>query len=187
MSDLLSTLLAALRLPAVVAAGLGLGLAVSAMAQSAPAAAAPTAAPAAAPIPQYGASVSLDQARKVVAAGIAEARKMGWPMAVAVVDTAGQLVAFERIDNTQTGSIAASQSKAVSAAWYRRPTKVFQDAVAGGGVGLRVVTLPGASAVEGGLPLYLDGKITGAIGVSGGSSDQDGVVAKAGADSLASK
>jgi uncharacterized protein GlcG (DUF336 family) len=178
-----STMIEALRLPIVVAAGLGLGLALSAAAQTAPAA--PAAA--AAPIPQYGVSVNLEQARKAVAASVAEARKMGWPMAVAVVDNAGQLVAFERIDNTQTGSIAASQSKAVSAAWYRRSTKVFQDAVAGGGVGLRVMTLPGASAVEGGLPLVADGKVVGAIGVSGGSSDQDGVVAKAGAESLLAK
>jgi uncharacterized protein GlcG (DUF336 family) len=103
-------------------------------------------------------------------------------MAVAVVDNAGQLVAFERMDNTQTGSVGVSQDKAVSAAMYRRSTKVFQDLVAGGGLGLRVLTLRNANAVEGGLPLIVDGKIIGAIGVSGGSSEQDGAVAKAGAD-----
>ena len=133
-------------------------------------------------VPQYGSSVGYEQARKIVAAAIADAKRQGLPMAVAVVDTAGQLVAFERMDNTQTASIQVSQDKAVSAAMYRRPTKAFQDLVAGGGVGLRVLTLRNANAVEGGLPLIVDGKIIGAIGVSGGSSDQDGTVAKAGAD-----
>jgi uncharacterized protein GlcG (DUF336 family) len=135
-------------------------------------------------VPQYGPNVSHEQARKAVAAAIADARKQNLPMAVAVVDTAGQLVAFERMDNTQTASTAVAQDKAVSAAMYRRPTKVFQDLVAGGGVGLRVLTLRGANAVEGGLPLMVDGKIIGAIGVSGGSSEQDGVVAKAGIDGM---
>ena len=143
--------------------------------------------PARAQVPQYGTSVNLDQARKAVAAALADARRQNLPMAVAVVDTAGQLVAFDRMDNTQTGSILVSQDKAVSAAMYRRPTKAFQDVVAGGGAGLRILTLRNANAVEGGIPLVVDGKIIGAIGVSGGSSDQDGVVAKAGADALASK
>ena len=136
-------------------------------------------------VPQYGANVNHEQARKAIAAAIAEARKLNLPMAVAVVDNAGMLVAFERMDNTQTGSVAVSQDKAVSAAQYRRPTKVFQDVLAAGGVGLRVLTLRGANAVEGGLPLMLDGKIIGGLGVSGGTSDQDGVVAKAGSDGLA--
>jgi len=89
------------------------------------------------------------------------------------------------MDNTQTASIAVSQDKAASAAMYRRPTKAFQDALAAGGAGLRVLTLRGANAVEGGLPIVVDGKIIGAIGVSGGSAEQDGVVAKAGLDGLA--
>jgi uncharacterized protein GlcG (DUF336 family) len=136
-------------------------------------------------VPQYGTSVNLDQARKALAAAMAEARKMNLPMAVAVVDNAGQLVAFERMDNTQTASVLVSQDKAVSAAMYRRPTKVMQDAVAGGGAGVRFLNLRGASVVEGGLPLVIDGKIIGGIGVSGAASDQDGVVAKAGVDALA--
>lgn len=135
-------------------------------------------------VPQYGANVTHEQARKALAAAIADARRQNLPMAVAIVDTAGQLVAFERMDNTQTASIAVAQDKALSAAMYRRPTKVFQDLVAGGGIGLRVLSLRGANAVEGGLPLAVDGKIIGAIGVSGGSSEQDGVVAKAGVDGL---
>ena len=136
-------------------------------------------------VPQYGPNVTHEQARKALAAAIADARRQNLPMAVAIVDTAGQLVAFERMDNTQTASIAVAQDKALSAAMYRRPTKVFQDLVAGGGIGLRVLSLRGANAVEGGLPLAVDGKIIGAIGVSGGSSEQDGVVAKAGVDGLA--
>ena len=141
-----------------------------------------TAGSAQAQVPQYGTSVNYEQARKIVAAAIADAKRQSLPMAVAVVDNAGQLVAFERMDNTQTASVLVSQDKAVSAAMYRRSTKAFQDLVAGGGIGLRVLTLRNANAVEGGLPLIVDGKIIGAIGVSGGSSDQDGVVAKAGAD-----
>jgi glc operon protein GlcG len=135
-------------------------------------------------VPQYGSNVTIDQARKAVAGAIAEARKIAVPMAVAVLDTSGQLVAFERMDNTQTASTMIAQDKGASAAMYRRSTKVFQDLVAGGGVGLRVLQLRGAIAVEGGIPLVIDGKIIGAIGVSGGSSEQDGVVAKAGQDSL---
>jgi glc operon protein GlcG len=138
-------------------------------------------------VPQYGNSVNHEQARKALAAAVAEARKQNLPMAVAVVDNAGLLVAFERMDNTQTGSIAVSQDKAASAALYRRSTKVFQDALAGGGAGLRILTLRGANAVEGGLPLVVDGKIIGAIGVSGGSAEQDSVVAKAGSDVFAAK
>ena len=136
-------------------------------------------------VPQYGTSINLEMARKELAAAVVDSRRQNLPMAIAVVDNSGQLVAFERMDNTQTASIAVSQDKAVSAAMYRRPTKVFQDVLAAGGVGLRVLTLRGASAVEGGLPIIVDGKIIGAVGVSGGTSDQDGVVAKAGVDALA--
>jgi glc operon protein GlcG len=159
---------------------LNLFLAAGALAFAATAAVAQT-------VPQYGANVNSEQARKTVAGAIAEARKINVPMAIAIVDTAGQLVAFERMDNTQTASTGISQDKALSAAMYRRPTKVFQDVLAAGGVGLRVLTLRGANAVEGGLPLVVDGKIIGAIGVSGGTSEQDGVVAKGGTDALAAK
>jgi glc operon protein GlcG len=133
-------------------------------------------------VPQYGSNVTLEQARKFAAAAESEAKKNGWPVAIAVVDTAGLLVHYVRMDNTQTGSVQASIDKAVSAAMYRRPTKAFQDAVAGGGAGLRALNLRGASAVDGGTPLTLDGKIIGGIGVSGVTADQDGIVAKAGAD-----
>jgi glc operon protein GlcG len=135
-------------------------------------------------VPQYGVSINLDQARKVLAAAQVEARKNSWPVAIAVVDNAGMLVAYERMDNTQTASVQVAIDKAVSAAMYRRSTKVFQDMVAGGGAGTRALGLRGASPVEGGLVLMMDGKVVGGIGVSGVNSDQDGVVAKAGVDAI---
>lgn len=138
-------------------------------------------------VPQYGNNVNLEQARKAIAAGQAEARRNSWPVAIAVVDNAGHLVAFEKMDNTQTASVEVAQDKAVSAAIYRRSTKVVQDGLAGGGAGLRLLALRGMSPVEGGIPLIVDGKIIGGIGVSGVNSDQDGVVAKAGADAVAAK
>ncbi|MBM3557019.1 MAG: heme-binding protein [Alphaproteobacteria bacterium] len=139
---------------------------------------------ASAQVPQYGTPVTLEQARKAIAAGNAEARKNNWPVAIAVVDTHGLLIAYEMMDNTQTASAQVAIDKAVSAAIYRRPTKVFQDLVAGAGAGTRVLNLRGASTVEGGLPIVVGGKIIGGIGVSGVNSDQDGVVAKAGADTV---
>ena len=139
---------------------------------------------ASAQVPQYGPNVTLDQAKAAIAAGQAEARKNNWPVAIAVVDTAGLLVAYERMDGTQTGSVQVSLDKAVSSAMFRRSSKVFQDAVAGGGAGLRILGLRGASPVEGGLPLVKDGKIIGGIGVSGVNADQDGIAAKAGADAV---
>jgi uncharacterized protein GlcG (DUF336 family) len=138
-------------------------------------------------VPQYGNNVTLEQAKKALAAADAEARKNSWPVAITVVDTAGQLVLYQRHDNTQTASVQVSQDKAVSAAMYRRPTKVMQDAVAGGGAGLRFMNLARASVVEGGVPLTIDGKIIGAIGVSGVASDQDGQVAAAGVNALKEK
>lgn len=140
----------------------------------------PAAAPAAAAVPQYGGNINLEQARRAIGAAIAEARRINVPMAVAVVDTSGNLVAFEKMDNTQNASILVAQNKAVSAAMYRRPTKAFQDALAAGGAGLRILTLPHANAVEGGIPLMQGGLIVGAIGASGGSPDQDSVVATGG-------
>ena len=141
-------------------------------------------APAAPGVPQYGTNINQDQARRVIAGAMAEARRINVPMAVAVVDTAGNLVAFEKMDNTQTASIFVAQDKAVSAAMYRRPTKAFQDGLAAGGAGLRILTLRHASAVEGGIPLMEGGRIIGAVGVSGGAAEQDGVVAAGGVAAL---
>ena len=132
----------------------------------------------------YGLSINLDTAKKIGASAITEARKNNWTMAVAIVDTGGHLVYFEKMDGTQTGSAKVAISKGRSAVLFKRPTKAFQDMVAAGGEGLRMLRLEGAVPIEGGLPLLMDGKIVGAIGVSRGTSQQDSVVAKAGADTL---
>lgn len=132
----------------------------------------------------YGLSINLDTAKRIAASAITEARKNNWTMAVAVIDTGGNLVYFEKMDGTQTGSVRVAISKGRSAVLFKRPTKAFQDMVAAGGEGLRMLRLEGAVPIEGGLPLLMDGKIVGAIGVSGGTSQQDGLVAKAGADTL---
>ena len=130
----------------------------------------------------YGPPVTLEAAKKIAVPALAEARKNGWTMAVAIVDPAGDLVYFERMDHTQLGSVSTAISKARSATRFKRPTKVFQDMVASGGEGLRALGLEGAFPVEGGIPLVMDGRIVGAIGASGGTSAQDGQCAKAAAD-----
>ena len=132
----------------------------------------------------YGMPIGSDDAKKAAAAALAEARKNGWTMAAAVVDTGGHLVYFEKMDGTQTGSVAVAIDKARSAALFMRPTKAFQEMLAGGGDGLRAFGLEGAVPVEGGVPLVAVGKTIGAIGLSGGSSSQDGQCARAGADRL---
>ena len=139
-----------------------------------------------APPPQvpYGLSINLESAKKVVAAAVAEARKNNWNMAVAIVDPGGHLVYFEKMDGTQTGSVDLAIEKARTAALFRRPTKIFQDGVAAGGEGIRLLRLTGAIPIDGGVPIILDGKLVGGIGVSGGAGDQDGQVANAGARSV---
>jgi glc operon protein GlcG len=132
----------------------------------------------------YGLPISLENAKKAAAPALAEAAKNNWTMAVAIVGPAGNLIYYEKMDNTQLGSAEVSIEKARTAALYKRPTKAFQDAVAAGGDGLRVLGLKGVTPVEGGIPLVMDGKIVGAIGVSGGTSAQDGQCAKAGADTV---
>jgi uncharacterized protein GlcG (DUF336 family) len=132
----------------------------------------------------YGTPIGADAAKKVAAAAVAEARKNGWNMAIAIVDPAGDLVYFERIDDTQVGSVDVAIGKARSAARFKRPTKVFQDALAAGGEGLRMLALQGAVPVDGGVPLTVGGRIVGAIGASGGTSAQDGQVAAAGVAAL---
>jgi len=140
--------------------------------------------PAPSPNVPYGASIGADAAKKIAAAAIAEARKNNWAMALAVVDTGGYLVYFERMPDTQLGSVEVAIEKAKTAVLFRRPTKSFQDTVAAGGDGLRMLRLPGVVPVEGGIPLIVDGKIIGAVGASGGSSDQDGRTAQAGVAGL---
>jgi glc operon protein GlcG len=132
----------------------------------------------------YGTSITAETAKKLAAPAVAEARKNQWTMAVAIVDTSGELVYFERMDDTQVGSVDVAISKARSAARFKRPTKAFQDALAAGGEGLRILALQGAVPVDGGVPLVMGGKVVGAIGASGGTSAQDGQVAAAGAAAL---
>jgi glc operon protein GlcG len=139
-----------------------------------------------APPPQipYGLAIDIESAKLVAAAAIAEAEDNGWTMAVAIVDTGGHLVYFEKMDGTQTGSVDVSIDKARSAALFRRPTKVFEDGVAQGGAGIRLLRLQGAVPIDGGVPVILDGRVIGGIGISGGSGEQDGQVAQVGADAL---
>ena len=132
----------------------------------------------------YGTPVSVDDAKRVAAAALAEARKNNWNVAVAIVDISGNLVYFEKMDDTHLGSVNVSITKARSAALFRRPTKAFQDVLAAGGEGLRILSLEGAVPLEGGLPIVIGGRIVGAIGVSGVTSQQDGQVALAGVNAV---
>jgi uncharacterized protein GlcG (DUF336 family) len=132
----------------------------------------------------YGLSITLENAKKVAAAALEEARANQWTMAVAVVDTHGDLVYFEKMDGTPLGSTVVCQDKARSAARFKRPTKAFQDMLASGGDGVRVLRIKGAVPVEGGLPILNDGMVIGAVGLSGGTSPQDGQCAQAGLGAL---
>jgi uncharacterized protein GlcG (DUF336 family) len=133
----------------------------------------------------YGPSVDLASAKKAIAAALEEASKNNWQMAAVVVDPAGLLVCFEKMDGTQLASTTVCIDKARSAALFKRPTKAFQDMLAAGGEGLRVLALKGAVPVEGGLPLVVGGAVVGAIGLSGGTSAQDGQCAAAGVRAIA--
>lgn len=133
-----------------------------------------------------GPPIEADAAKKAIAAALAEAKKNGWTMAAAVVDPGGHLVAFERMDGTQNGSAAVAVDKARSAALFRRPTKAFQDALAAGGEGLRILKLRDAIPIDGGVPLVASGRVVGALGLSGGASSEDGQCARAGAAAFAS-
>ena len=138
-----------------------------------------------APPPSYGVPISVADAKKAAAAAIAEVAKIGsMPDAIAIVDTGGELIYFERMENTQTGSVQVAIDKARSAVLFRRPTKVFEDILAGGGAGLRILGLHAAVPVEGGVPIVVGGKVIGAIGASGGTAPQDGQVALAGVNAL---
>jgi uncharacterized protein GlcG (DUF336 family) len=153
----------------------------SALALTAGVAAAQTPPP---PPPTYGAPITLEQAKQGMVGAEAEAKKGNWSMAIIILDSGGNMVMMQRMDGTQLGSVDVARDKAWSAVAYRRPTKAFEDAIAQGGANLRLLRLTGASPIEGGLPIMADGKVIGSIGVSGGSSAQDGQVAKAGVDGL---
>jgi glc operon protein GlcG len=140
------------------------------------------------PVPQapleYGQSITLEKAKKVVAAAEAEARKNQWLMVIAVVDTGGHLVLLEKMDHAQTGSVIIARMKAETSVNFKRPSKVFEDAVEAGGKNLRLLGMPNLVPLDGGLPLLENGKVVGAIGVSGASSHQDAQVAAVGAAAL---
>jgi glc operon protein GlcG len=127
----------------------------------------------------YGAPISLDEAKQVIAAAEAEAKTRGWPVNITVVDSGSNLVAFERMDDAQLTSIEVSQHKARTAARSRRETKIFETAIQSGFN--YILTLDGIIASRGGIPLIKDGKLIGAIGCSGATGSQDEVVCKAGA------
>lgn len=130
--------------------------------------------------PQYGPPISVENAKKAAAAALAEARKNNWNMVVAIVDPAGYLVYFERMDTAQYGSVPIAQDKAHAAAVFRRSTKSVYDEMEKGGAGLRYLNLRGFVTSEGGELLMQGGKVIGAIGLSGGSGAQDGQCARAG-------
>ncbi len=157
-----------------------LGFAAEAWAQQP--AAPPTQGP---PLAQYGSpGITLEQAKKAADAAEAEAKKNGWNMAIAVVTIGGWLVHFSKMDDTQFASVEIAQHKAKAAATFRRPTKSFEERLAAGGAGLAVLTLDGAIASEGGIPIMAGGKVIGAIGCSGGTGAQDGVACMAGVNTV---
>lgn len=133
----------------------------------------------------YGMAITLDQAKKAMAGAEAEARKNSWNVVIAIVDSGGNMVMLQRMDNTQFGSVKVATEKAHGSAAFRRPTVAFQDLIAQGGVHLRLLNITGdASVFEGGVPIIVDGKLIGAIGVSGVTSQQDAQIAQAGANAL---
>ena len=132
--------------------------------------------------PPYGNSITVDQAKKIAAGALAESKKNNWRMAISIVDNHGFPVYFERMEDTQTASIQIALDKAKTAAMFRRPSKAFEDGIAKGRVAL--LGLTGATPIEGGLPIMVDGRVIGGIGVSGMNSDQDAQAAQAGLNAL---
>jgi uncharacterized protein GlcG (DUF336 family) len=129
-------------------------------------------------------SLSLADAKQIAAAASAKAAAEGWTVVIAIHDSGGHLLYLERADGTQLGSVVVAQEKSRTALMFKRPTKILEDTVLSGRV--HMMSLPGITSVEGGLPLIADGEIVGSIGVSGVQSSQDGQVAAAGAAVLAS-
>ncbi len=138
-----------------------------------------------APAP-YGAPINIEQAKKAMVAAEAEARKNNWQVVISIVDSGGHLVALQRLD-AQTASVDISIGKATTAAAFRRPSKALEDSLAAGGTALRILSVRSATALQGGVPIVVDGKIIGAIGVSGVQASQDEQVAMAGAAALTAK
>ena len=141
--------------------------------------------PASSPATQlYGPPITLDQAKRAMAAAELEAAKNSWQVAITILDSGGNMIMFHRLDNAQLSATTVSEGKARTALEFKRPSKALDDAIAGGGAGMRLLALKNITPIEGGLPVVVDGKIIGAIGVSGALSSQDAQVAKAGAEAL---
>ena len=134
--------------------------------------------------PPYGAPITLAQAQKVAGAAMAEAAKIKWEEAIAIVEPNGQLVYYAKLDDTQYGSMKVALNKATSAAMFRRPTKVFHDLLAKGPQFNYLLELEGANAVPGGMPIVVGGKIIGGLGCSGVTGEQDIQICEAGLASL---
>jgi glc operon protein GlcG len=132
----------------------------------------------------YGAPITLDQAKKVMAAAEAKATQNNWDVVISIVDSGGHAVMLQRLDGSQLASIRIAEGKARTAVEFRRPTKALEDVIAGGGAGLRYFTVPKVNLMEGGVPIVMDGKIVGGIGVSGVDSKDDAQIAQAGADAV---
>jgi len=132
----------------------------------------------------YGAPITLDQAKKVMAAAEAKALQNNWYVAISIMDSGGNPVMLHRLDGTQLAAIRIAEGKALTAVEFRRPTKAMEDVIAGGGVGLRYFAVHGIMPIEGGIPIVVDGLIVGAIGVSGVHATEDAQIAQAGADAV---
>lgn len=132
----------------------------------------------------YGAPITLDQAKKAMAAAEAKARQNNWNVVISIVDSGGHAVMLQRLDGSQLASIRIAEGKARTAVEFRRPTKALEDVIAGGGAGLRYFTVGRVNLMEGGVPIIVGGKIVGGIGVSGVDSKDDARIAQAGADAL---
>jgi len=166
----------------VCAVALSAGSAVTpALAQQQPAA--PAAPPA--PPPPYGPAITLEQAKRVMSAAELEAAKNSWTVAITILDSGGNLVIFHKFDNAQLSAVTTSQGKARTALEFKLPSKALDDAIAAGGAGMRLLALKDITPLQGGILILADGKIVGAIGVSGALSSQDEQIAKTGADVLA--
>ena len=150
--------------------------------QQPPPAPAPAAAPA--PPPPYGPAITLDQAKRVMSAAELEAAKNSWTVAITILDSGGNLVMFHKFDNAQLSAVTTSEGKARTALEFKLPSKALDDAIAAGGAGMRLLALKDITPLQGGILILADGKIVGAIGVSGALSAQDEQVAKTGADVL---
>jgi glc operon protein GlcG len=169
-----------MRTAALTALAIVTGLALAAAAHAPPREAAP-----AVPPPEYGMPLNIDQARAAAEGAMAEAKKNNWHMAITIVGPEGELIYFVKMDGTQSSSALLAQAKARTSALFRRPTKAFVDQFTAGNAAF--LTFPDAArpiASEGGVPILLNGKLAGAIGVSGGTASQDGVAATAGANAV---